>query len=693
VSERGEVVPVEIRQRVEQLRRLINEHNYRYYVLDAPVVSDAEYDRLMRELQRLEAEHPGLVTLDSPTQRVGAAPAEAFSRVRHPAPILSLDNAFDGEEVRAWFERISRLLPAETGLDFVLEPKIDGLTVVLTYREGRFELGATRGDGDVGEDITVNLRTIRSLPLRIPTTVDGPVPPSTLVVRGEAYMAVDDFEAFNRRQEELGEKSFANPRNAAAGSLRQLDSSVTAQRPLSLLCYAVVAWEGAPAPPSTQWETLSYLRSLGFPVPGQVVRLEGIEDVVSSCEAWVNRRDTLSYEADGLVIKVNDLRLAEQLGVVGRAPRAALAFKFPAREETTTLCDIRINVGRTGALSPYAVLEPVDIGGVTVRKATLHNFDYIAERDIRIGDRVVVKRAGDVIPQIVAPIQALRSGEERVYRPPQRCPVCDEPVKRDEEEVAIYCINAACPAQLVRHIGYFASRGAMDIETLGERTAASLVDQGLVQDVADLYFLSEENLLRLEGFAEKKAANLLAAIAASKDRPLSRLLAALGIRHVGGVVAEILARQFGSLDALAAATEEELQAVEGIGPCIAAAVVDWFGRPRHRKVVEKLRRAGVNLRQKAAAQAGPRPLAGMVFVITGTLSRPRDEVAGLIEHYGGKVTGSVSGRTDYLVAGVSPGGTKIRRAEERSIPVIDEIHLLALIEDPNFPPDTENPRF
>jgi len=674
------MIPDEVCRRVEELRREIHYHNYRYYVLNAPVVSDAEYDALMRELQRLEERYPQLMTPDSPTQRVGAPPLEAFNRVSHPAPILSLDNAFGSHEARAWLERISKLLPPDMRLDFVVEPKIDGLTVVLHYRDGVFSLGATRGDGEVGEDITANLRTVRPLPLRIPPAhPDGPTPPPYLVVRGEVFMTVRDFEVFNRSQAERGEKTFANPRNAAAGSLRQLDSRVTARRPLSLLCYQIVAWEGEPAPPSTQWEVLAYLRSLGFPVTEHAVHFDDLEGAIAYSEEWAHKRDTLPYEADGMVIKVNDLRVAADLGVVGRTPRGAVAFKFPGREATTTLLDIRVNVGRIGTLTPYAVLEPVNIGGVTVRKATLHNFDYIAEKDIRVGDRVIVKRAGDVIPQIVGPIVDLRTGAERVYRPPDRCPVCGEPAVRYPDEVAVYCANAACPAQLVRRIAYFASRGAMDIETLGEKTARLLVDRGLVHDVADLYSLRKEDLVPLEGFAEKKAENLLAGIVASKDRPLGRILTALGIRYVGGIVAEILARHFGSIDALAAASEEELETVEGIGPRIAGAVVDWFRRPRHRRIVEKLRRAGVRLAEEAPTEAGPQPLAGLTFVITGTLSRPRDEVAAMIERCGGKVTGSVSRKTDYLVVGESPGGSKHRRAQELEVPMIDEARLMEMM--------------
>jgi DNA ligase (NAD+) len=673
------MIPQKTHQRVEELRQQVRYHNYRYYVLNDPVVSDAEYDRLLAELRSLEAEYPKLLTPDSPSQRVGAPPLDTFDRVEHPAPILSLDNAFDADEVRAWRERIGKLLPPETTLDYVVEPKIDGLTVVLHYREGLFTLGATRGDGEQGEDITANLRTIRPLPLRIPADPDGPAPPPYLVVRGEAFMAITDFEAFNQKQMAQEEKTFANPRNAAAGSLRQLDSSVTAQRPLSLLCYTVVAWEGAEPPPSTQWETLDTLRALGFPVDAHSAHFADLDGVIDYCQDFVQRRDSLPFEVDGLVIKVNDLGVMDELGVVGRAPRGALAFKFPAREETTDLRDIRVNVGRIGTLTPYAVLEPVEIGGVTVSKATLHNFDYVAERDIRIGDRVVVKRAGDVIPQIVGPVVDVRTGDERIYQPPTECPVCGEPVESSPEEVAVYCVNAACPAQIYRHIVHFASRGAMDIETLGEKTAQQLVDQELTHDVADLYTLQAEDLVDLEGFAEKKAQNLIEGIAASKERSLSRLLTGLGIRHVGGIVAETLAAHFGSIDNLAGATQEELEEIEGIGPRIAEAVVDWFRRPRHRQIVDKLRAAGVTLAEEAPAEEGPQPLDGLTFVITGTLSRPRREIAKLIEDHGGRVTGSVSGNTDYLVVGENPGGSKYRKAQEIGTPMVDEDHLTEMM--------------
>ncbi len=674
------MIPDDARQRAETLRQEIHHHNYRYHVLDDPLVSDSEYDALVRELRRLEEQYPELVTPDSPTQRVGAPPASELVRVAHPAAILSLDNAFGREEARAWLERIGKLLPDGTALDFVVEPKIDGLTVVLHYRDGAFVLGATRGDGRTGEDISANLRTLRALPLRIPVSPDGPTPPPLLVVRGEAFMTVADFQAFNQRQAERGDKTFANPRNAAAGSLRQLDSAVTAQRPLSLLCYNIVAWEGQPTPPSTQWEVLAYLKALGFPVAEQVAHFERAEDAFVYTESWDERRDTLPYDADGMVVKANDLRLADKLGVVGHAPRAAVAWKFPAREVTTRLEDIRVNVGRTGAITPYAVLDPVDIGGVTVRRATLHNFDYIAGRDIRVGDRVLVKRAGEVIPQVVGPIPDLRSGAERPYVPPTNCPVCGESLERSPEEVAYYCVNAACPAQLVRLVGHFAWRGAMDIETLGEKTAVLLVDKELVRDVADLYTLRLEDVVGLEGFGEKKAENLLAGIAASKERPLARLLTGLGIRYVGGVVAETLARHYRSIERLATATQDELQGIEGIGPRIAEAVVDWFAHPRNRQVVDKLRRAGVRLTAEAsAAPQGLQSLSGLSLVITGTLSRPREEVETLIVQAGGKVSGSVSGKTDYIVVGENPGGTKYRRAQELGVPMIDEPRLMELL--------------
>ncbi|MCX7681436.1 MAG: NAD-dependent DNA ligase LigA [Anaerolineae bacterium] len=671
----------DVAERIARLRQEIHYHNYRYYVLDAPVISDAEYDALMDELRALEAEHPELITPDSPTQRVGHQPAEGFAKVEHPAPILSLDKATNGEEIRAWWERVSKFLPPDAPPPaWVVEPKLDGLTVVLHYEDGVFVLGATRGDGFVGEDVTSNLRTVRALPLRVPVpSPDGkPVSvPHRLVVRGEAIMRIEDFEELNRRQAEAGEKIFANPRNAAAGSLRQLDPRITASRPISLLCYAIVDADGPV--PTTQWETLRYLRELGFPVSEQIARFESLDELIAYCEAWVDKRDTVEYELDGLVIKVDDLATRQAMGVVGNAPRGEVAFKFPGREATTRILDIGVNVGRTGVLTPYAILEPVRLGGVTIRKATLHNFEDMERKDIRIGDVVIVRRAGDVIPYVVGPVQERRTGAERLYRPPQICPSCGEPVVSPEDEVAVYCINVACPEQRVRRVEYFAA--VMDIEGLGERTAQLFVARGLVQDAADLYYLKREEILGLEGFAEKSTDNLLAAIAASKERPLAQVIAALGIRGVGSTVAQVLARHYRSLDALAAATAEELQTIEGLGPHIAGAIVEWFALPRNREFVEKLRRAGVRLAEEVgeAPPAGG-PLEGLTFVITGTLpTMSREEATRLIERHGGRVTDSVSRKTDYLVVGSAPGGTKYRKAQQLGVPMIDEAQLLELI--------------
>jgi len=671
----------DVAERIAWLRQEIHYHNYRYYVLDAPVISDAEYDALMDELRALEAEHPELITPDSPTQRVGHQPAEGFVKVEHPAPILSLDKATDGDEIRAWWERVSKFMPSTAPPPaWVVEPKLDGLTVVLHYEDGVFVLGATRGDGFVGEDVTGNLRTVRALPLRIPV----PAPerkavyvPHRLVVRGEAIMRIKDFEELNRRQAEAGDKIFANPRNAAAGSLRQLDPRITASRPITLLCYAIVDADGPV--PTTQWETLLYLRELGFPVSEHIARFESLDELIAYCEAWIEKRDTVDYELDGLVIKVDDLATRQAMGVVGRAPRGEVAFKFPGREATTRVLEIGVNVGRTGVLTPYAVLEPVRLGGVTIRKATLHNFEDMQRKDIRIGDVVIVRRAGDVIPYVVGPVVERRTGAERLYQMPQRCPSCGEAVVSPEDEVAVYCINVACPEQLVRRVEYFAA--VMDIEGLGERTAQLLVEHGLIRDAADLYYLKREELLSLEGFAEKSTDNLLAAIAASKDRPLAQVLAALGIRGVGSTVAQLLARHYRSLDALAAATAEELQTIEGLGPHIAGAIVEWFARPRNLEFVEKLRRAGVRLAEETGAgMPTGGPLEGLTFVITGTLpTMSREEATRLIERYGGRVTDSVSRKTDYLVVGSAPGGTKYRKAQQLGVPMIDEAQLLELI--------------
>jgi DNA ligase (NAD+) len=680
-------------ERIEELRKDIRYHNYRYYVLDSPVVSDAEYDRLMRELQELEAAHPELITPDSPTQRVGAEPLDRFEKVRHPKPMLSLSDAFDEEELRAWLERISKLLPegmTRKDLQYVVEPKIDGLTVVLTYEDGLYVQGATRGNGVEGEDVTANLKTIRGVPLRIPVSTDGPrpepvegPPPTRLVVRGEAYMPIDQFGEFNRRQAELGEKTFANPRNAAAGSVRQLDSRITASRPLSIFTYAVVDSEGVTV--TTQWDSLQYLKRMGFPVNLDNRLLPDFEQVVAYCHEWMKKRDILSYEADGVVVKINSLDIQEQLGAVGNAPRGAVAYKFPGREATTRLLNIGVNVGRTGTLNPFAILEPVEVGGVIVKQAALHNEEDIHRKDIRIGDTVIVRRAGEVIPYVEGPIVDLRTGEERVFHMPDRCPACGEPTVKPEGEVAQYCVNAACPAQLVRRVEYFASRGAMDIEGFGSRMAEQFVKEGLLKDVADFYYLRREDILSLEGFAEKSTDNLLAAIEVSRDRPLWCLITALGIRFVGSTVAQLLTEHYSSIDELMAATQEELEAIEGLGSNTAGSIVEWFGRERHWALIEKLRRAGVRMEQREKVKEEiPQTLAGLTFVITGTLpSLSRDEATALIERHGGKVTGSVSSNTDYLLVGEAPGGTKYNKARELGVPMIEEEELLRMTEEPD----------
>ncbi len=667
-----------IRKRVEQLKEEIRMHNYRYHVLDSPVVSDAEFDRLLRELTDLEDQYPQLRSPDSPTQRVGGAPAEGFQRVPHPRPILSLGNAFTADEVCAWYERIRKLDGRVQDAAFTVEPKLDGLTVVLHYQDGLFTLGSTRGDGETGEDITSNLRTVRSLPLRIPVQDYKGSVPGNLVVRGEAIILLSDFEQLNRRLEEAGERTYVNPRNTVSGALRQLDSSLTAKRPINLRCYAVVEMDGAI--PNSQWKVLNMLRELGFPVAENVSHCGDIEQAVAAAEHLAQIRDTLPYEADGAVIKVDDLQLSESLGVAGKDPRGAIAFKFPAQVVTTRLEDIGINVGRTGVITPYAVLEPVEVGGVTVRQATLHNFDFIQEKDIRIGDRVLLKRAGDVIPYVIGPVVDARSGVEVPYRIPERCPSCDAKLERVTGEVGVYCVNAACPEQLIRNLEHFVSRGAMDIEGMGIKVAALLVEEGFVSDVADLYSLDRDALLELEGFGEKRVDNLLNAIKASKAQALDRLINAFGIRGVGEVVATDLSRRYRNVDALSRATADELERIEGIGPNIATAIVDWMHEPSNQALLQKFRRAGVWPEETGSGEPSrPTPLAGLTFVLTGTMpSMTRQEAKALIEHHGGKVTGSVSKSTSYVVVGESPG-SKLQKAEALEIPTVDEDGLQALL--------------
>jgi len=667
----------QLRQRLEQLRREIQFHNYRYHVLDDPQISDLEFDQLMSELLQIEHAHPEWITSDSPTRRIGASPADRFEKLRHPAPVLSLGNAFDADGVRAWYERILRLDERVAEASFVVEPKIDGLTVVLHFQDGIFVQGATRGDGEVGEDVTTNLRTVHAIPLRIPVQPDKKKTPSYLVVRGEVFMYLKDFEELNRRLEEAGEKMYLNPRNTAAGSLRQLDPNLTASRPLTLLTYDIV--EGEDSLPGSHLETVEYLRDLGFPVV-EAKRYRTIDQAIAACLDWNERRLSLAYEADGAVIKIDDLALVEDLGVVGKDPRGAIAFKFPAREVTTQLLDIGVNVGRTGVLTPYAILEAVEIGGVIVKQATLHNFDYIDVKDIRIGDRVLVKRAGDVIPYVIGPVVTARKGIERSFVPPDKCPACGEPVEHFPGEVAWYCVNAACPTQLIRNLEHFVSRGAMDIVGLGIKIVEQLVQAGLVHDVADLYTLRQEDLLQLEGFAEKKADNILQAIDISKGRGLVRVITALGIRGVGEVGAAELAHHFQDLHELELAGIEDLKMIEGIGPNIAQAIVDWFSMPGNQAVLEKLRTAGVWPQAEERPENGKDALklAGLTFVVTGTLPGfSREGVREFIESYGGKVTDSISQKTSYLVLGREPG-SKYEKAKVLGIPILDEIGLRRL---------------
>jgi DNA ligase (NAD+) len=697
-----------LRKRYEDLKQQINFHNHRYHVMDDPVISDAEYDKLVVELRQVESGHPDWVTPDSPSQRAGAEPSEKFEKVRHPRPILSLANAFGANDARAWYERICKLDDRLGKARFVVEPKIDGLSVVLHYRNGFFVQGATRGDGELGEDITPNLRTVRTIPLKIPvdqgvdTSTTGKSPtvepksqvhrlvPDVLVVRGEIFIPVKEFDKLNKRLEENGEKTYLNPRNTAAGSLRQLDPAMTASRPLTLLVYQIVQWENnsrSPREPRSQWELLEYLRALGFPVTDTAQRFDDIESAIAYTASWDKRRDELSYEADGMVIKIDDLDLADDLGFVGKDPRGAIAFKFPAREVTTKLLGIEVEVGRTGVLTPKAVLEAVEINGVIVRNATLHNFDYIAEKDIRPGDRVLVKRAGEVIPYVIGPVVDLRTGAEKQYLPPHVCPACGQPVEHFEGEVAWYCVNAACPAQLVRNVEHFVSRGSMDINGLGIKIVEKLIEAGLVRDVADIYTLKKENILealtkkdRKSGSAPpgKIADNLLAAIEISRRQPLSRLITALGIHGIGEVSAADLSRHFPSLDLLAVASADQLQAVDGVGPNIAEAILDWFGRERNRKVLDKLKAAGVW--PVTAAQAAPTsgPLSGLTFVVTGTLAGfSREAVKEFIESHGGKVTDSVSKNTSYLVSGEAPG-SKLQKAQSLGVKIIGEDELRRL---------------
>jgi DNA ligase (NAD+) len=662
------------KQRIAELRETINHHNYRYYVLDSPEISDAEYDELTKELRQLEAEHPELVTPDSPTQRIGAPPVEAFGVVEHPQPLLSLANAFSYEELAAWHKRVSNLLGGRQ-FDLVCEPKIDGLAVALTYVDGLFATGATRGDGYRGEDITQNLKTIRSIPLSVPREA-----PPRFEVRGEVYLPKAGFKKLNeeRAKEEL--PLFANPRNAAAGSVRQLDSGITARRPLDIFIYGL-GWAEGKVVPDTHWEIMQYLKSLGFKINPNIALRHSLDEAEKYHQSWVESREKIAYEVDGIVVKVNSIALQQELGTVAHEPRWAIAYKFPSVQGTTKLIDIGINVGRTGSLNPYAVLEPVRVGGVVISSAALHNEEDIHRKDIRIGDWVVIQRAGEVIPEIVEPIVSRRTGQERIFHMPSRCPVCGSEVIKPEGEAMHRCTNAACPSQALERIKHFVSRGAMDIDGVGEKLCQALFEAGLIKDAADLYYLTREQLLGLERMADKSASNVLNSIEKSKDRPLARVIFALGITHVGDQYAERLAENFHSIDALARASEEDLRSIRPIGPKIAESIVAFFRQKGNRQIIEKLRKAGVRLEREKVGEEliSSLPLAGLEFALTGKLeSFSRPEAEAKIKALGGKAGSDVTKKTSYVVVGADPG-SKLAKAEKLGTKTLSEAEFLDLL--------------
>lgn len=659
------------RKRAEELHKEIRKHDYYYYVLDAPVITDEEYDALVRELEKLEAQYPELITPDSPTQRVGGEPLPEFRTIRHPVPLLSLANAFEVAELRDFDRRVQQLAGAD--VNYVVEPKIDGLSVVLTYEKGTFMQGTTRGDGITGEDITENLKTIRVLPLLLSEALPR------LVVRGEVFMPKKAFIRLNGERESRGESLFANPRNAAAGSIRQLDPRVTASRTLGIYIYQILAGEGFEL--TTQVGVLEFLKQIGLPVQEHWRQCRDIEEVIDYCPEWIEKRHSLPYEIDGMVVKVNPLRFQAKVGSTTKNPRWAIAYKFPTEEVVTRVENIIVRVGRTGVLTPTAILRPVQVGGVTVSRATLHNEDMIQEKDIRIGDYVVIHRAGDVIPEVVRSLPKRRTGKEKVFQMPRVCPECGARVVHLEGEVAVRCIGIACSARLKEALLHFVSREAMDIEGLGPALVNQLVAWSLVKDPADLYFLRKEDLVGLERMGEKSADNLLRALKQSKGRGLASLIYALGIRYVGTRTAEILAVWFGSIKALARANVEELTAIPEIGPKIAASIAAFFQEEQTQKVLKKLERAGVKMEQeRVGKEPGELPLAGKQFVLTGVLSLSRKEAENLIKKLGGKVVSSVSGRTDYVVVGEDPG-QKYDKALELGISVLDEDAFLQLVRE------------
>ena len=677
-SEGGTLDPV---ARAADLRAQVIHHNERYHQLDDPEITDAEYDGLVRELRSIEAEHPDLAVPESPTTQVGAAPAAQFAPVTHLLPMMSLDNAFSADELRAWADRLAKQVPADTA--FECELKIDGLAISLLYRDGRFVQAATRGDGATGEDVTANIATVASIPSAIDLEV-GPAP-EVLEVRGEVYMPIPAFDDLNRRQAEAGEKLFVNPRNSAAGSLRQKDPSVTASRALSFWAYQVGAVQPAPtADPSdatsglatSQSATLAWLDRAGFPVNPEVHLVSGLDEVLAFCDRWEKHRHDLDYDIDGVVVKVDDLALQRTLGSTSRAPRWAIAYKFPPEERSTTLIDIEVSIGRTGKATPFAVLEPVFVGGSTVGLATLHNQDQVRLKDVRPGDTVIVRKAGDVIPEVVGPLRIAGTKRMPPWTFPTECPVCAGPLVRLEGESDTFCTNLDCPGQRVQRIAHFGSRPCMDIEGMGEQRVQLLVDRGLLVDVADLYTFTSETFEGLDGFGPLSTANLLAAIAESRSRPLSRVLNGLGIRHLGQVGSVALARACRDIDTVLAADEESLADIDGVGTIIASSVVAWFASPVNREVVDRLRAAGLHLVEPGPPAAGaadelPQTLADRSVVVTGALDGyTRDEAEAAVAARGGKSPGTVSKKTYAVVVGRAPGASKVAKAEQLGVPVV-----------------------
>lgn len=663
-------------QRVKELREQINYHNYLYYVLDNPEISDAEYDRLFDELLELEKRYPELITLDSPTQRVGAPPLEEFKTVRHSTPMLSLNKANTTDEFLDFHRRtkeLSGLIDDE--LQYVVEPKFDGLAVELTYQDGILTIGATRGDGITGEDVTPNLRTIKSIPLKLMTKN----PPSVIDIRGEIIMNKEDFENLNKEKMQSGEQLFANPRNAAAGSVRQLDPNITAKRPLRMFAYGMGRVEGVDI--KNQWDCMLYLKEIGFRVSEYVKLCSSPQEVISYYEEIKSIRDDLPYEIDGIVIKVNDFSTQQRLGELSRSPRWAIAWKFPAQQETTKIKDIIVSVGRTGALTPVAILEPVRVGGVEVGRATLHNEDEIIKKDIRIGDTVIIQRAGDVIPEVVKVITSKRTGNEKEFRMPDTCPICGSKVEKPQGEAIHRCTGMDCPAKIKESLAHFVSKGAMNIEGLGKKYLDQMVEKGLINDPADLYFLKKDDLMKMDRMGDKLAENLLNAIENSKTPTLTNLIYALGIRNVGYHLAGVLAKTFGSIENLAKQEKEDLTSIHEIGPVVAESIYNFFRNPRNIKILDKLKKGGVVFPKEKLEGKEERPLDGKTFVLTGALdSFTRDQARRLIEEKGGRVSSSVSKKTDYVIAGKDPG-SKYTKAVQLGIPILNEEEFKSLIRE------------